>query len=208
VKSGRLQWRRMTLRRAEGRVYLDRWGVGSRRIGAVFVHRMQAPDPGQDLHDHPWTFVSLVLKGRYTEHRCAIREASGKPYNGGHVSSDDLETRERWSVRRMRLDECHRVVACDNPTWTLVLCGPVRRRWGFYTPDGYMDEARYDETVRVHRRDLWEEGGNVEQLLATCNDHPWLGSCPVHGNCSCPSEMAAPYQWDCPLHGSRTRMRS
>jgi hypothetical protein len=200
---------RLTLRRHDGDVYLDRWGVQIKRVGAVFLHRMDAPDPGQDLHDHPWTFISLVLKGGYEEERADTRT---------WYSALALD-RRRFSIRRMRLDECHRVTAlARTPTWTLVLCGPVRRQWGFYLPpmlhemhDGYMDERTYDETVRVHRRDLWEEGGNVEHLIAElepeCNGDPWLGSCPVHGHCTCPSEQAAPYAWNCPLHKTRTRMR-
>ena len=68
-------WRRLRLRRADGRVYLDRWGLAHERVGGVFLHRMQAPDPGVDLHDHPWPFASVVLWGGYIEQRADIREA-------------------------------------------------------------------------------------------------------------------------------------
>lgn len=163
-------YRRMTLRRMDGRVYLDRWGIGFKRFGAVFVHRMEAPDPGIDLHDHPWTFVSVVLKGEYTEERALCREAPE------HAQISEMsarrrvdlalppilsprglvEHRARWSIRRLRLDECHRITDLHDHAhvWTLVICGPVRRGWGFYMPDGYIDEHTYDETVRVHRRDM------------------------------------------------------
>lgn len=54
-------YRRLTLRRADGEVYLNRWGIGHDRVGGVLLHRMDAPDPGVDLHDHPWWFVSIIL---------------------------------------------------------------------------------------------------------------------------------------------------
>lgn len=167
-----IQWRRMTLRRADGRVYLDRWGFGHKRIGAVFLHRMEAPDPGLDLHDHPWTFISLVLSGGYSEERALTRVAPAlaracERWPAANRRRGLVEYRRRWSIRRMRLDECHRVTSLlGDRCWTLVLCGPVRRRWGFYLSDGYMDERTYDDTVRVHRRDLWAEGGYVESRLA------------------------------------------
>ena len=58
----------------------------------------------------------------------------------------------------MRLDECHTIT--DLPkgrSWSLVIGGPRRRRWGFYLPTGYVDERTYDETVRANRRDMWAE---------------------------------------------------
>lgn len=149
MKPGGFQWRRMTLRRSDGRVYLSRWGPGARRVGAVFLHRMDAPDPGLDLHDHPWRFVSIVLAGEYVEHRATVREP-------GNVR---VVRRRRWTVKTLRLDECHRVVELPRGRcWTLVICGPVRRKWGFYLADSgrWMVESEYDLTVRVHRRDLYD----------------------------------------------------
>lgn len=155
--------RRMTLRRADGRVYLDRWGLGHKRIGAVFLHRMDAPDPGWDLHDHPWAFASIVLAGGYIEERAEARVARNwaemaEKWPASGRTRGRREYRRRWSVRVLRLDECHRIVELLRPRcWTLVLCGPVRRGWGFYMPDGYLDEKSYDDLVRTERRDLWNE---------------------------------------------------
>jgi hypothetical protein len=166
--------KRMTLRRADGRVYLDRWGFGCSR-GGIYLHRMEAPDPGLDLHDHPWAFLSLVLAGGYTEERCAARVArevaETDDWKGSGVRGD-VQHRSRWSIRRLRLDECHRVTRldADRTCWTIVLRGPRRRIWGFYTPDGFVDEDTYDRTVRMDRRDLWLDNGPVEAMLATTDE--------------------------------------
>jgi hypothetical protein len=156
-------YRRLTLRRADGRTYLRRWALTVDRIGSIKLHRMDAPDPGEDLHDHPWTFWSLVLWGGYDEERAPIREACAwadidqlmpprRPGVEYHGMRGNEESRRWLSLRALRLDECHRIVRLHrSPTWTLVVCGPGRRWWGFYPPGGYMPAPAYDHTASKQR---------------------------------------------------------
>lgn len=154
-------FRRLRLRRADGRVYLDRWGIGHDRIGRVLLHRMAAPDPGIDLHDHPWWFVTIPLWGGYTEQRANVRDAhwlASLANQHPTCTRGVVEQRRPFRPKTMRLDECHTITALTRSTcWTLVLGGPRRRRWGFHLSSGYMPEAEYDVTVRAERRDLWVE---------------------------------------------------
>lgn len=155
-------YRRLTLRRADGQVYLNRWGIGHDRIGGVLLHRMDAPDPGIDLHNHPWTFASIVLWGGYVELRAgsddaALCAALAEQYPAT-CTRGVVETRRPFSIRRMRLDECHTITRLlRRRSWTLVIKGPRRQGWGFFLPTGYMPEAEYDATVRAERRDLWSD---------------------------------------------------
>jgi hypothetical protein len=56
------------------------------------------------------------------------------------------------SVRLMRLDECHRIIRLTRRfVVTVVVHGPTRRNWGFYTSVGFDDETTYDST---HSRPL------------------------------------------------------
>lgn len=154
-------WRRLRLRRADGRVYLDRWGLAWDRVGRIFIHRMTAPDPGIDLHDHPWSFLTVVLWGGYVEQRANIREAQDLAVIADAYPTCTrgvIEERRPFRPRVMRLDECHTIShLLRRSCWTLVIGGPRRRRWGFYLPSGYMHEAEYDATVRADRRDLWRD---------------------------------------------------
>lgn len=157
-----MRWIRLRLRRHDGGIYLDRWGVEHDRIGGVFLHRMNAPDPGVDLHDHPWSFVTIVLAGGYIEERAPARVASQlahvaeKNPKTTHGQRGDIEQRDPWRARLMRLDECHRITAlAGRHCWTLVIHGPTRRRWGFYLPTKWIDEhAHY--SLHVERRPLAE----------------------------------------------------
>lgn len=168
---------RLRLRRADGEVYLDRWGFEwpakseepyRRPWFGVFVHRMDAADPGIDLHDHPWWFGSLILWGGYTEERATTREAPDFARIDETFTTGGRGHRERrrWlSWRTMRLDECHRIIRLDRPhVWTLVIHGPTRRGWGFYLPSGFMDWRTYDNTVRAERRDMWAEISNDDRV--------------------------------------------
>lgn len=157
-------YRRLRLRRSDGAIYLDRWGLGHDRIGRVLIHRMSAPDPGIDLHDHPWWFITVPLWGGYTEQRALCREAPAMAQIAeawpDTCTRGVVEQRRPFRPRTMRLDECHTITTLRRRTcWTLVVGGPRVRRWGFYLPGGYMDEREYDETVRADRRDMWNELG-------------------------------------------------
>ena len=153
---------RKRLRRFDGQVHMDRWGFELERVGGVFVHRLTAPDPSLDLHDHPWWFASLVLVGGYREQRALCRDApllaelADSPGGGGERGV--AGHRACGSLKVMRLDECHRIVRLDGRAcWTLVVHGPHRRRWGFYLPAGFLSERVYDLVVRSSRHDLWDE---------------------------------------------------
>jgi hypothetical protein len=56
--------RRFRLTTAEGDTYLDRLRVVQTPWFGIYLHRLGTPDPGLDLHDHPWPFVSIILVGR------------------------------------------------------------------------------------------------------------------------------------------------
>jgi hypothetical protein len=158
---------RLRLRRSDGRVYLDRWGIEC-SYGGIFLHRMDAPDPGVDLHTHPWPFVSIVLWGGYTEERCRNVLA---PHIARAAERDPLDhrrgvdRRRRWlSIASTPLEYCHRIVELHGtPTWTLVIRGRKVRPWGFILPSGWMHWEEYDRTVRADRRDLWAEISNVDE---------------------------------------------
>lgn len=133
---------RLRLRGSDGVVYLERWGWEC-RWGGVFIHRMDGPDPGRSLHDHRWSFGSLVLKGAYHEYRNDTETLAG----GERIESLAAwrqQLRPRWSWKSLGLNECHTITWCIPRTWTLVLHGPVRREWGFYTPNGWRHWTQYE----------------------------------------------------------------
>lgn len=153
---------RFRLRRIDGKLFLERWGFECPWFG-VFLHHIEAPDPTPDLHDHPWPFGSFILKGGYTEQRCATKDAQHLAQTD-HFDRPGLppgargyeNKRKRWSWKTIDLATCHTITDVPESTWTLVFRGPKRkdRQWGFFTREGFVDKDEYDAT---RHRPLYEE---------------------------------------------------
>ena len=50
-----------------GKVHFRRWNVLSTPWFSIYIHGIYEEDKEQHLHDHPWDFMSMVLKGSYSE---------------------------------------------------------------------------------------------------------------------------------------------
>ncbi len=112
------------VRSKEGSTYLTRWWLVLTPWGGIALHRMSAPDARVTLHDHPFSFVSIILRGGYTERRLDPRTMLVDEHR--HV---------RW-VNRMRVGiDAHSIRELDRPVvWTLLLVGRSPRTWGFLEP--------------------------------------------------------------------------
>lgn len=141
-----------------GRVFLDRFGVDFGRVG-VYVHNLAGPDPGIDVHDHPWQFVTLIVRGGYTEEWCEARDAQEwartgeifdrtRPAGTARYPRGERRTWRRWSIHAMPFGVAHRITATEPGTWTVVLRGRKARPWGFFLPTGWVDQRRYPYEVR------------------------------------------------------------
>lgn len=125
---------RFDIRDAEGSLYLRRWRVFSTPWFGVFVHKIVRPDNDRELHDHPWPFVSFVLRGGYVE------QVPCRPCVDCEVDRHVRLFNAKLATSRHRITWLYRV-----PTWTLVLHGPRIREWGFYTRDGWVQWQEFIE---------------------------------------------------------------
>lgn len=80
----------------------------------LFLHQVLKNDEG-GLHDHPWWYLTLVLSGGYWEHT-----PTGRRWHG----PGSILLRKSTSFHKLELNN-------GQPCWTLFLCGPSRRVWGF-----------------------------------------------------------------------------
>lgn len=99
---------------------------------ALCLHWIRKPDEEPWLHDHPVSFLSIILRGSYAE----IRQRA-----------DDLSPRiivHRWFnfIRAEKFDR-HRIIFARRHTLTLCLMGPKTREWGFHTRDGWKGWKDY-----------------------------------------------------------------
>jgi len=84
---------------------------------AVCLHWLNKPDPDPYLHDHPVSFLSVILRGAYTE-----------------VTMSGFQNNYWFNF--VRATDTHRIIAVRPKTLTLCFMGPKTQDWGFFTPEG------------------------------------------------------------------------
>jgi hypothetical protein len=115
--------------------YLTRWRIIQTPWFGIYLHCIRTIDKDDALHDHPWPFVSIILRGGYLEERPTHAKRRGF-----------------LSIAFRKATDLHRIVMLTRtPTWTLVFAGPRKRRWGFQTENGWVNYREYlklDEAER------------------------------------------------------------
>lgn len=129
--------RRLTLTHG-GKVFLDRFGLEFERFG-IYIHHIVDEDPGLDLHDHPWRFATLILRGGYVEEYGEARHRGHRRYVRKWMAG---------SIHYMGDGDAHRIIFAHPGTWTLVIRGRKYRPWGFFQPEGWVDQRDYDYELR------------------------------------------------------------
>lgn len=113
----------------------------------VRIHHILASDPGRHMHTHPWTFVSVILRGGYLEHL---------PRNQQQHARLDFDPEHRISIWRgkgdiivRRFGERHYIEKpAELDTYTMVLTGKKQGEWGYETEEGFVHWLAYRQWVR------------------------------------------------------------
>lgn len=107
----------------DGAPYLRRWYVIPRnRFLNVYLHQFVTSDDDRAPHDHPWPFVSLILKGGYNE----VTPQCTKRRHAGSIAFRPAKWRHRVELLP---DVAYETEA---PCWTLIVTGRRTRAWGFW----------------------------------------------------------------------------
>lgn len=106
-------------------VYVYRWRVETPWF-SLRLHHWLHSDDDRNQHDHPWAFVTFILKGSYTdigaevEQRCTPGHFYYRPALHKH-----------W----VRLDA--------KDCWTFVVTGPRVHSWGFWVQSRFVRSYEY-----------------------------------------------------------------
>lgn len=146
MKKAFLNWlerigrKRIVMDRQHNEPYLERYYVFLKDRNHfpfnIFLHHFLKGDP-DDVHDHPWSYATIILKGGYWEwipqfnaegkKICEI----GKWRGPGHFRFSKAE-----SFHRIELDP-------DVDCWTLFMPGPQKREWGFLVKNKWVNNGNY-----------------------------------------------------------------
>lgn len=132
--------KRIVLDRVSDEPYLERYYVFLRDRERfpfnVFLHKFLKSDP-DDVHDHPWPYATLILKGGYWEWTPQFNSEGLKI---GEVAcwcgAGSFRFRPATSYHRIELDPG---VDC----WTLFMPGPKQRDWGFLVKNAWVQWEQY-----------------------------------------------------------------
>lgn len=94
-------------------------------VGNLYVHHFIRSDFDRAFHDHPWWFVTLILRGGYIEHT--------PQGNFRRRAGSILFRPARWL----------HWVEVGKPAWTLLFVGPKSREWGFLTRTGWVSWRKF-----------------------------------------------------------------
>lgn len=115
----------------DGDLYLRRYTLLSVFGFKLMVHYIRRPDYAEHLHDHPWRFWTLILKGGYKE-----------------KTPDGVHTRKPWRIYFHGIGFQHHITELlDGPAWTLVFRGRRIREWGFITECGWKHWQHYVDKI-------------------------------------------------------------
>lgn len=131
------RWWSCTLFDGNGRCpYLYRWQLWQRDgWGAVYVHHFVADDWSLDQHDHSSRFLSIGLRGEYTEETPSGTRTWSAPW-----------------IRTFPATHIHRVSLNTPSVWTLVYTWPRERASGFWVDGHWVLSGVYRQTARATTR--------------------------------------------------------
>lgn len=120
--------KKSTITRGDNEPYLVRYSLLNTPWFSVKLHHILSSDD-ECLHDHPWSFISVILKGHYYE-----------------ANDGPMRRCGRGSILFRRASWRHRLII-NRPVWTFVITFRKTKEWGFFTKNGYVHHRRYNSKM-------------------------------------------------------------
>lgn len=128
--------KRKVITRGDENEYLIRYSIFSCPWFAVKIHNILKSDD-TCLHDHPWAFISIILKGGYVEESqlgvLGFIKTGTKTVKRLHGAGSILYRPAHYA---------HRLEVYQS-TWTFVITFRKIKEWGFFTPGGWVPHFRH-----------------------------------------------------------------
>ena len=132
--------KRIVMDRQDNEPYLERYYIFLKDRKHfpfnVFIHKFLKSDP-DDVHDHPWPYATLILKGGYYEWT-PVFDVEGKKI------TETCRWRGPGHFRICSATSYHRIELDPNITaWTMFMPGPQKREWGFFVKNKWVHNDIY-----------------------------------------------------------------
>jgi hypothetical protein len=112
-----------------GELHFKRWEILKTRWGSIWLHAIYKADTDKHLHNHPWDFKSIVLKGSYKE----LTQTGVYLQTPGHINIRNGE-------------DYHKILELLSPVvYTLFFVTKPKRQWGYKVMGKFVDHETYRE---------------------------------------------------------------
>ena len=142
----KLDRKRIIYDRLDNEPYLERYYVflKDRKLFPfnIFLHKFLKSDPDH-VHDHPWPYATLILKGGYYEYVPI--------FDNGLKVGEQCHWRGPGHFRTCNANSYHRIeIKPGVECWTLFMPGPQKREWGFLVDNKWIEHDKYFEYRKHH----------------------------------------------------------
>jgi hypothetical protein len=102
-----------------GELHFTRFAILEAKFFSIYIHKIYLGDKDPYLHNHPWNFFNLILKGCYVE----------------ELENNKLRLRNFLDFGFYDALTFHKINAVIKPVTTLVITGKRYNDWGYYIPE-------------------------------------------------------------------------
>jgi hypothetical protein len=136
--------KRKDICRKDGKIYLQRWNLFECNLFSLKIHKILLTDD-DCLHDHPWNFISIILKGGYVEYREIDKEEWDEDEHcQGYWIEKISKIYHPFNILYRKSTDKHRL-QIHQTCWTFVISLKKTREWGFWTRFGFIKWFDYDQ---------------------------------------------------------------
>jgi len=111
-----------------------RYALFKSRWVNIYLHQLYAPSWHPECHDHPWGFLTILLRNGYLE----------------RIGTKDYR---RWPgmILWRPATFAHNVITPYGTSWSLIITGPKARDWGFKPCDRpTASSIPYKEMIKIY----------------------------------------------------------
>lgn len=126
--------------------YIKRWVIDFGPF-SIRLHHWISSDDQRNFHDHPWWYLTLVLKGGYVD-----RNPQGS------------KRRTIGSLDFYPATHQHTVLVDPKGCWTLLITGRESRTWGFWVKGKFRKRNKYFFEHGHHPCDIKDQESSVGKL--------------------------------------------
>lgn len=120
----RIRINKTNIHRDDNEIYMTRWRFDIHPYISFKLHKIMLSDY-DCMHDHPWAFISIILRGGYVEHTV----------KGSKIIHP-------FSIIKRSAEHKHRL-EIHQTCWTFVICSKRVREWGFWNSKGFTKWFEY-----------------------------------------------------------------